>query len=145
MTPRDASRLARVVLSRLGWRPALCSIFRAPSSCSAWDSLQRAPAAQAGQRAAAPVRVVDPPQPGRAIAALSDDFSGSTLSSRWRWVRQPATGTVRVTDGALRFATQDADLHPPTEPLASPGARMKPGVPEWTRTASWLVAMAGLA
>ena len=59
------------------------------------------------------------PQPGRTIAALSDEFRGSTLADRWTWVRQPEASTVRLGGGVLRWNTQAADLHPPATPLAS--------------------------
>jgi arabinan endo-1,5-alpha-L-arabinosidase len=103
-----------VLLDRLDWRKDWPVVRggRGPS-----DSPQPAPAAQPGQRAVKPVRFAQPLRPGRTIAALSDDFSGSTLSSRWTWVRKPDAG-VRVARGALRWATQAADLHPPIEPLA---------------------------
>jgi arabinan endo-1,5-alpha-L-arabinosidase len=83
------------------------------------DSVQPAPAAQPGQRDAVRTRFVDPPQPGRTIPALSDDFSGAALANRWTWVRQPESSTVQVAGGALRWTTQAADLHPPAVPLAA--------------------------
>ena len=83
------------------------------------DQVQRAPAAQPGQRDATRTRFVDPPKPGRTIAALSDDFRGTALAPRWTWVRQPEAGVARVGGGRLTWQTQDADLHPPQTPLAS--------------------------
>ena len=46
----------------------------------------------------------------RADRALSDEFNGETLDSRWSWVRQPATGTFGLENGTFRFNTQAADL-----------------------------------
>jgi arabinan endo-1,5-alpha-L-arabinosidase len=105
-----------VLLDRLDWRAGWPVVRggRGPS-----DSVQPAPVAQPGGRAAAPVRFVQPLRPGRTIGALSDAFSGSALASRWTWVREPASGAARVSGGSLRWATQAADLHPPTGPLAS--------------------------
>ncbi|RIX27787.1 family 43 glycosylhydrolase [Amnibacterium setariae] len=105
-----------VLLDRLDWRHGWPVVRggRGPS-----DGAQPAPAAQPGQRRVPPVRFVDAPRPGRAIPALSDDFRGSRLASRWSWVRPPVAGGYSVAGGALRFATQAADLHPPATPLAS--------------------------
>jgi len=71
---------------------------------------QRAPAAEPGDRAvpATDHPIVDRPGPG--ISSLSDDFSGSTLSDQWSWIREPAAGTWAVGDGVFRFDTQAADL-----------------------------------
>jgi arabinan endo-1,5-alpha-L-arabinosidase len=71
---------------------------------------QPAPAGQPGQAnrhryiAAAVTRF------GARIASKSDEFSGSTLSSRWTWVRPPAAGTYSVSGGWFHFKTQAADL-----------------------------------
>ena len=104
------------LLDPLDWRDGWPVVRggRGPS-----DSVQPAPAAQRGQRDRVQTRFVDPPQPGRTIAALSDEFRGSTLSSRWTWVRQPEASTVRLGGGVLRWSTQAADLHPPATPLAA--------------------------
>jgi arabinan endo-1,5-alpha-L-arabinosidase len=83
------------------------------------DSEVPAPTAQPGQKAAYHAKFVANAKPGRTIAALSDSFAGTALSSRWTWVRQPAASEYSVAGGSLSWSTQAADLHPPAEPLAS--------------------------
>ncbi len=83
------------------------------------DQPMPGPAAQPGQRTAYRPHFVGIPQPGRLDTGRSDDFTGSTLRPQWTWVRPPDPGTVGIAGGDLRWATQDADLHPPTTPLAS--------------------------
>jgi arabinan endo-1,5-alpha-L-arabinosidase len=67
------------------------------------------PAAQPGQQSlyqpAAPVK--------HKIRSIlhQDNFDGSSLSSDWSWVRQPADGTWSVSDGAFHMDTQAADLY----------------------------------
>lgn len=78
------------------------------------DTRMPAPAAQPGQRTAYKPRFDPKPVAGRPFRALSDDFSGSTLSSQWSWIRPPAAGTVTVSGGELNWRTQAADLHPGT-------------------------------
>ncbi|MEU2681173.1 family 43 glycosylhydrolase [Streptomyces sp. NPDC007107] len=56
---------------------------------------------------------LDPP--GRLLREHSDEFSTATIpgtdtASPWRWVRGPAAG-VTMSDGALSWPTQDAELH----------------------------------
>lgn len=70
------------------------------------------PAAQPGERTAYRPAFVRDPQPGAPIAALSDEFTGTALSSRWSWIRPPAADSYRVADGALTVDTQNADLQP---------------------------------
>ena len=83
------------------------------------DVKMPAPVARPGQKAVYHPRFVANPKPGRTIAALSDNFTGTALSARWTWVRQPAASEYSVSDGSLSWSTQAADLHPPAEPLAS--------------------------
>jgi len=78
------------------------------------DTRMPAPAAQPGQRTAYQPRFDPNPVAGRRFRALSDDFSGSALSSQWTWVRPPAAGTVSLSGGELNWRTQAADLHPGT-------------------------------
>ncbi|MFB9236551.1 family 43 glycosylhydrolase [Plantactinospora siamensis] len=53
-------------------------------------------------------RTVPAPRVGSALPAYSDDFTGSTLSPAWTWVRpDPA---VTVGGGALNWPVQSADL-----------------------------------
>jgi arabinan endo-1,5-alpha-L-arabinosidase len=75
------------------------------------DTRMPAPAAQPGQRTAYRPQVVPPDLLGKHLDAYSDDFDGSSLSSRWSWVRPPAAPTYGVQGGAFRFHTQDADLY----------------------------------
>jgi arabinan endo-1,5-alpha-L-arabinosidase len=77
------------------------------------------PAAQPGERTAYRPHFVATPQPGSTDPALSDEFNGTSLSSRWTWVRPPDPATYQVSDGTFRWQTQGADLHPPATPLAS--------------------------
>jgi arabinan endo-1,5-alpha-L-arabinosidase len=83
------------------------------------DSLQPGPAAQPGERTAYQPHPVADPQPGHRYQALSDEFSGTRLSTRWTWVRQPDPAGYQVSGGALRWQTQSGDLHPPADDLAS--------------------------
>ncbi|WP_231881568.1 family 43 glycosylhydrolase [Deinococcus puniceus] len=74
------------------------------------DSVMPAPAAQAGQLSA---YKPNPPKPdvlGNTLSAFNDDFSGPALAPRWTWVRPPAAAEAGLENGALRFATQPADL-----------------------------------
>jgi arabinan endo-1,5-alpha-L-arabinosidase len=58
---------------------------------------------------AAPVRrAVAVPQPGKVLAAYSDDFTGSALDPAWSFVRPDPAATV--SGGALRWPVQNADL-----------------------------------
>lgn len=60
--------------------------------------------------------------PGALLPWYSDDFNGTSLSSRWTMIRPPATGGPTVGGGTLSWPTQAADLHPEDPkkpPLAS--------------------------
>lgn len=83
------------------------------------DSPMPAPAAQPGERTAYVPSFVPQASPGAPIAALSDPFSGSSLSSRWSWVRPPDPSTYSVSGGSLSWQTQAADLQPPDNSSAS--------------------------
>lgn len=83
------------------------------------DSSVPAPVAQPNQRVSYHPSFVSQAKPGRRIAALSDEFGGTSLASRWTWIRKPAPATTSVSGGAFRWKTQDADLQPPKTPLAS--------------------------
>ena len=72
------------------------------------------PAAQPGERTGYRPHFVRPARVGRTYRALSDSFAGSSLSSRWTWVRPPAPATYRVANGTLQWQTQAGDLHPET-------------------------------
>ncbi|MFL5735317.1 MAG: family 43 glycosylhydrolase [Chloroflexia bacterium] len=74
------------------------------------DSREQAPAAQPGQRTNYHTKLVRNDEPRNLIAPLSDEFNGTSLSSQWSWVRQPATGTYGLEGGTFRFDTQAADL-----------------------------------
>jgi arabinan endo-1,5-alpha-L-arabinosidase len=78
------------------------------------------PAAQPGERTAYRPHFVSEPRPGRTNKALSDSFTGSTLASRWTWLRPPDPSSYSVAGGTLSWQTQAADLHPESgPPLAS--------------------------
>ena len=78
------------------------------------------PAAQPTQVGGYVVDPVDDPEPGAVVAKLSDDFSGSSLSSQWTWVREPGPDAApTVAGGRLSWPTQSADLQPPDTSLAS--------------------------
>jgi arabinan endo-1,5-alpha-L-arabinosidase len=74
------------------------------------DEPMPAPAAQPGDESGYTQKVVRPDVSGRLIPELSDEFNETTLSSQWSWVRQPAAATYGVSNGTLRFDTQNADL-----------------------------------
>ena len=44
------------------------------------------------------------------VPAATDDFGGATLDPKWSWVRPPPAADAGLEGGALRFATQAADL-----------------------------------
>ena len=83
------------------------------------DRTMPGPAAQPGERTAYRPQFFRTPQPGAIDRALSDSFRGTSLSSRWTWVRPPDPSSYRITGGTLQWQTQAADLHPPATPLAS--------------------------
>jgi arabinan endo-1,5-alpha-L-arabinosidase len=70
-----------------------------------------APAAQPGQHDNFQPMSVWRSEKGALMAAYSDEFSGSSLGSQWSWVREPASGTYGVSDGAFHMQTQHADLY----------------------------------
>jgi arabinan endo-1,5-alpha-L-arabinosidase len=74
------------------------------------DTRQPAPAAQPGEQTNYTTPFVREDIPGRQIASLSDEFTGSALGAQWKWVRSPAPGTYGVENGTFRFNTQAADL-----------------------------------
>ncbi|HEU5015658.1 MAG TPA: family 43 glycosylhydrolase [Roseiflexaceae bacterium] len=75
------------------------------------DTPQAAPAAQPGDKTTYKPRAPQPDESGQQIAALSDEFNGTTFSQQWSWVRQPATTVYSVTNGTFGFNTQAADLY----------------------------------
>jgi arabinan endo-1,5-alpha-L-arabinosidase len=74
------------------------------------DTPQHAPAAQPGQRTQHRYHPAHADRVGHRIARQSDEFNGTSLSSRWSWVRPPASGTYSVSGGQFHFDTQPADL-----------------------------------
>ncbi len=100
------------LIDPLDWRDGwpVVRAGRGPS-----DTLQPGPVAQPGERPTYRPHFAPTPQPGRPIAQLSDNFTGTTLSSRWTWVRPPAAADApTVNGGALTWRTQPGDLHPET-------------------------------
>ncbi|WP_343447035.1 family 43 glycosylhydrolase [Micromonospora schwarzwaldensis] len=90
---RVSLRLARPVTGRLA--------LRAEGGPAEFDNVSAA-------RLYRPVRhEVAPPRVGPVLRGYSDEFSGG-LDPAWRWVRQDPAATV--SDGALRWPVQDADL-----------------------------------
>jgi arabinan endo-1,5-alpha-L-arabinosidase len=73
------------------------------------DTAQPAPAAQPGTNTNARLRLAPTDVPGTRIASASDEFSGTSLSSGWSWVREPSSG-YSVSGGAFHMDTQAADL-----------------------------------
>jgi arabinan endo-1,5-alpha-L-arabinosidase len=76
------------------------------------DRVLPGPAAQPGERTAYRPRFVHDPRVGAPYASLSDSFTGSALSSKWTWIRQPDASEFSVSDGSLKWQTEAADLHP---------------------------------
>ena len=75
------------------------------------ETPQRGPAAQPSRHPhRVHVRLVRRDRPGRLLPQFSDDFNGTTLSSKWTWVREPSATTFGVEGGVFRFDTQAADL-----------------------------------
>ncbi len=74
------------------------------------DTPQPAPAARRNDESLYSPTLATHDQPGAANAALSDEFNGTTLSSQWTWVREPAAG-VSMTGDSFAFDTQAADLY----------------------------------
>jgi arabinan endo-1,5-alpha-L-arabinosidase len=79
--------------------------------------------------AAVPVtRLAAEPVPARLDRAASDEFDGSTVASRWQWVRRDALATV--SGGSLRWPTEAADL---TGDSNDAGLLLRnPGAGAWT-------------
>lgn len=75
------------------------------------DRPERAPAAQAGDTKTHVLKPARADVPGKLFATNSDEFGGTTLNSRWSWVREPGAGTFGVQGGTFRFDTQAADLY----------------------------------
>ncbi|HVL54319.1 MAG TPA: family 43 glycosylhydrolase [Vitreimonas sp.] len=71
---------------------------------------QQAPAAQPGDKTNHRAPNVREDKAGQLIAAASDEFSGTSLASRWSWIRQPAAGTYGISNGRFWMDTQAADL-----------------------------------
>ena len=91
------------------------------------DGTMPAPAAQPGERTAYHPSFVPQATPGAPIAALSDTLSGSSLSSRWSWVRQPDASTYSVSGGAFSWKVQNADLQPqPPKPNSTASVLTEP-------------------
>jgi arabinan endo-1,5-alpha-L-arabinosidase len=75
------------------------------------DKAQPAPAAQPGTQTKYQVKTPLLDQPSDLITLFSDEFNGSALSAQWNWVRQPASNTYSISNGAFNFDTQAADLY----------------------------------
>ncbi|MFC7534887.1 family 43 glycosylhydrolase [Actinoplanes sp. GCM10030250] len=88
-----------MLLDRLDWIGGWPAV-----NAGAWASETAMPAP--GRRVG-PVRPVPVPQPGRALPAYSDEFSGA-LGPAWDFVRPDAAATV--SGGQLRWPVQGADL-----------------------------------
>jgi arabinan endo-1,5-alpha-L-arabinosidase len=71
---------------------------------------QPAPAAQPGEKSRYTAVLLRQDEPGAAIAAASDEFNGTSLDARWKWVRPPPMTGFGVADGQFRFDTQAGDL-----------------------------------
>ena len=106
----------QLLMDPLDWRDGWPTVDagRGPS-----DTPLPGPAAQPGERTAYRPVFRPRPRPGAPIAALSDDFAASTLSSRWTWIRPPDPATYRVGGGEFTVDTQPDDLQPPSPALAS--------------------------
>jgi arabinan endo-1,5-alpha-L-arabinosidase len=84
------------------------------------DSAVPGPAAQPGEQTAYQPVFVPQAKPGTSIPGFSEEFSDPTLSSRWKWIRQPAADQYSVSGGTFDWKTQAADLQPQDPgPLAS--------------------------
>jgi arabinan endo-1,5-alpha-L-arabinosidase len=84
-------------------------------------SPQPGPVAQPNQRAVYHPHFVRQAKAGVRIGSLSDEFSGTALSSKWSWIRKPDSSTYSVSGGSFAWQTQAGDLQPqdPNAPLAS--------------------------
>jgi arabinan endo-1,5-alpha-L-arabinosidase len=81
------------------------------SGRGASDQKVSAPAAQPGQRSRYRPDPVQPLAVGRRLDAYSDEFRGTALKPRWRWVRKPSAATYAVHDDRFHFDTQPGDLY----------------------------------
>ena len=68
------------------------------------------PAATRGQRSGYGPNWLADDLPGSSVPEASDDFAGSSLDSRWEWVREPAPGTHRLAAGSLQVETSPHKL-----------------------------------
>jgi arabinan endo-1,5-alpha-L-arabinosidase len=73
------------------------------------DTPQPAPAAQDGDESSYSPRVVREPRIGAPIAALSDEFEGTTLGAQWSWVREPSMPAA-LDNGAFQWDVEATDL-----------------------------------
>jgi arabinan endo-1,5-alpha-L-arabinosidase len=107
-----------LLLDPLDWRSGWPVVRgdRGPS-----DQRVPGPVAQPGESATYRPHFAPTLTPGRLLPKLSDNFDGTALSSKWTWIRPPATAAPTVATGSLSWPTQQADLHPetPSTPLAS--------------------------
>ena len=75
------------------------------------DSVQQAPIVSAGD----PNPHVAPPAPfdtpGATVASLSDEFSASTLTAQWIWIRPSFLSGYGIASGLFRFDTQLGALY----------------------------------
>jgi len=95
-----------VLLDRLDWVAGWPTV-RGERWAS--DTPQLAPAAQPGDPGVGPITALPQDTPRRLIPGLSEEFNGTRLAPRWRWVREPGSG-YSVGGGVFRFDTQAADL-----------------------------------
>jgi arabinan endo-1,5-alpha-L-arabinosidase len=75
------------------------------------DSEQPAPAAHANEKSRYAVVLARQDLPGAELVALSDEFNGSSLESKWSWTRPPVMSDYGVEQGQFRFNTRNLDIY----------------------------------
>jgi arabinan endo-1,5-alpha-L-arabinosidase len=73
------------------------------------DTAQPAPAAQPWQYNAYQTHILPYDQPGKLVAALSDEFNSTTLSSQWHFIHPNADNTYVLTGSSYQVDTHGPD------------------------------------
>lgn len=104
----DSAKLSRrpVLLDKLDWIDDWPVINNGDGPS---DTLQLAPVTQLGQRHRSRSAKTTSISDGNLL--WSENFKGTQLDRRWRWVRPPKSDAYGLDDGVLRFDTQAADLY----------------------------------
>jgi arabinan endo-1,5-alpha-L-arabinosidase len=85
------------------------------------DTAQPAPAAQPWQYNAYQTHILPYDQPGKIIAALTDEFNSTTLSSQWHFIHPSADNTYVPTGSSYQVDTHGPDENGTPQQVSSLG------------------------